>query len=131
MIRVFLMGKIATSPESGITKTGLNLLNFTVLVKQDPTNNVLYNVTVFGKLAEELHKTLDKGTRVFLDGKLQQQTYTDAKGEKTRVNIVAQNVQLPDADEAPVVKAKVAPKSGTKSEEIDLLSDFDDKDFFN
>jgi len=54
-----------------------------------------FNVTIFGKIAENLKPYLTKGKQIVVDGHLQQDKWTDQQGANhSSVSIIADNVQL-------------------------------------
>lgn len=54
-----------------------------------------FNVTIFGKIAENLKPYLTKGKQIVVDGHLQQDKWTDQQGvNHTSVSIVADNIEL-------------------------------------
>ena len=54
-----------------------------------------FDVTVFGKTAENLRQYLTKGRQIAVSGHLQQERWQDQNGNnRSRVSIVADNVQL-------------------------------------
>lgn len=56
------------------------------------------NCTVFGKLAEISGEYLRKGSKVFIEGKMKTEKYTDNNGvEKYSTKIIAQNMQMLDS----------------------------------
>lgn len=63
--------------------------------KQERTEWV--NVTAFDKLAEIMGEYLTKGSKVFIQGKMKTEKYTDNNGvEKYSTKIIAQNMQMLD-----------------------------------
>ena len=54
-----------------------------------------FDVTIFGKTAENLKPYLVKGRQIVVSGHLQQERWTDQNGQnKSKISIIADNVQL-------------------------------------
>lgn len=64
--------------------------------KQERTEWV--NITAFDKLAEIIGEYLAKGSKVYIQGKMKTEKYTDNNGvEKYSTKIIAQNMQMLDS----------------------------------
>ncbi|MCS6857180.1 MAG: single-stranded DNA-binding protein [Deltaproteobacteria bacterium] len=101
--KVLLIGNLGTDPELRRTRNDLAVLRFRlatterILTKngepQDRTE--WHSVIVWGKRAEALHKILTKGRTVFVEGRIQSRSYTDANDNKrTAVEIHASQIIL-------------------------------------
>lgn len=54
-----------------------------------------HNIAVWGKLADVVEKYVDKGTQLYVEGRIKTEKYTDAQGvEKYAVKVVASSLQL-------------------------------------
>lgn len=87
-------GNLTKDPISGSTTKGTAYCNFSIGCNS--RNGVsFFDITVFGKLAEVCNEYLTKGRQIFLEGRLQQDTYTDKGGNRvSKLKIVADNVQF-------------------------------------
>ena len=66
-----------------------------------------FNVTCFGKLGEFAKDYLHKGTKIVLEGRLENNNYTDSNGNKVyRDHIVAENIEFAESK-------KTAEENGT------------------
>lgn len=54
-----------------------------------------HNIAVWGKLADVVEKYVDKGTQLYVEGRIKTEKYTDAQGvEKYAVKVIASSLQL-------------------------------------
>lgn len=54
-----------------------------------------HNIAVWGKLADVVEKFVDKGTQLYVEGRIKTEKYTDAQGvEKYAVKVIASSLQL-------------------------------------
>lgn len=120
--RVTLLGNLSRDPELRQTKTGksvltLNLVTNYSMKQQDGTYKdfpTFHKVIVWGKIAEWLSKNLQKGNKVYVDGRINTSEYTDKEGKVQRSReIIAENC-IPMQGEAK--KPTVAPKLPTIEE---------------
>lgn len=98
-----LIGRLAQNPEIRYTKTGKAVASFTLAVGREyaKTGDQQQQATDFipivawGNLAQMCETSLKKGSRVFVEGRLQVRTYETADGQKRRVaEIVASFIAL-------------------------------------
>lgn len=102
--RVFLMGNLTRDPDLRYTAGGTPVATFTVATNRtyvDSSNNKVEsaeftNVVAWAKLAEICSKLLKKGTKVFVEGRLQTSKWTDKNSgqEMKRVEVVATEMQV-------------------------------------
>lgn len=97
------VGRLGDNPQMRTTQTGETMATFSIAVsekwndkqgnRQEKTEWV--NIQAFGKLAEIMGQYLQKGSQVFISGKLQSRKYTDNQGvERTAVGILADKMQM-------------------------------------
>lgn len=105
--KVMLIGNLTRDPELRHTPKGSAVTDLGVAVNrkvQDGNGSwkdetTFVDVTVWGSSAENAHKYLSKGRGVFIEGRLQMDTWDDkATGQKrSKLKVVADNLQfLPD-----------------------------------
>lgn len=103
MNNVILIGRLTKTPELRYTQTGLAVARFSLAVdrkfaKKNDTNSTttdFFNVVVFGKMAENMSKYLQKGKLVCVKGRLQNDNYTDKDGIKHyNVDIITEEIQF-------------------------------------
>ena len=57
-----------------------------------------FNITAFGKTADFCDKWFTKGSRVFIEGRLQTSNYTDKDGNKrTGYDVIVDNIEFGDS----------------------------------
>ena len=108
MNQVILVGNLARDPEVRYTKTGKAVATFTVAVsrnqpmgqrdmnEKEPADFI--SVVAWSKLAEMCGNNLAKGSRVFVQGRLQVRSYETQDGQRRWVtevvaDLVAQNFE--------------------------------------
>jgi single-strand DNA-binding protein len=134
-ITLTVVGRLTADPELRYTQNGLAVANFTVASnarKWDRTANefvdedpVFLRCVVWREFAEHIAESLTKGTRVIVQGRLQQRDYTTKEGEKRssmelEVDAMGPDLRFearpPTSGEVPTGKSQdawAAPKSGT------------------
>jgi len=101
MNSVTLTGRLAGDAELKSTASGQTVCRFTVAVnrsvkKGDGRENEagFFDVNLWGKLGESLKQYLTKGKQVAVSGELRQERWEQDGNKRSRVLIVAGNVQL-------------------------------------
>jgi single-strand DNA-binding protein len=103
MLKAMIIGNLGGDPEMRYAATGQPFLRFNVASNyrtrtpegewQDKTEWV--RVTVSGARAESLAQYLKKGTRVFVDGRLEARPWTDQQGQvRAGLEVMANEVQF-------------------------------------
>jgi single-strand DNA-binding protein len=96
--KVMVIGRLGRDPEMRYTSAGKPVTTFSVAAGRNWTTNdgaqrsetEWFNVVAWGSLAEICNKYLDKGQRVYIEGRLQTRRWTDAEGaKKSAVEVVA------------------------------------------
>jgi single-strand DNA-binding protein len=100
--KVMLIGRLTRKPESKATTNGQHLATFSVATnyswrdyksKERKDKTEFHRIIVWGKLAEIVTTYLDKGSRVYIEGRLQYRTWQDPKGQKrTMSDVIADEV---------------------------------------
>ena len=99
MIKIYGVVRLARDPEvkdAGQTKVVNTSVAAPREVKREGQPDVdFHNITLFGKRAEALAQYCQKGSQIFIEGALQNDTYTDKDGKTvTRTNIIVSNWQF-------------------------------------
>ena len=125
MNHVALVGNLTADPELRYTQSGKAVANFTLAVShrtkangqwQDVTDG-FFGCSAWNHVAENVAKSLSKGSRVLVTGKLIQRTWQDSDDNKrTSVEIVASNVG-PDLSFATAEITKAAPADSQAAED--------------
>jgi single-strand DNA-binding protein len=93
--RVSLIGNVGRDPEVRYTQSGEAILSFSLATtetwnkdgeKHEDTQ--WHNVTVFGKLAASLKDYITKGKKLFVEGKLVTEAWTDKDGNNRKTTKV-------------------------------------------
>lgn len=96
--RVILMGRLVRDPELKTTQSGIAMCRFSVAVdrqynKGEEKQADFFDVTVWRNTAEFVSKYFTKGKMIHLEGRLQNNNYTDQNGVKHySTAIIADNV---------------------------------------
>jgi len=93
--KVMIIGNAGREPEMRFTPSGKPVTNFSVAVnskfgEQDTTE--WFNIVCWNKLAETCHQYLQKGQQVYVEGRLQTQTWEQDGETKYKTEIVANRV---------------------------------------
>jgi single-strand DNA-binding protein len=99
---VTIVGNLTREPELRFTNTGRGMAQFGVAVNRRWQNRQsgeweeqvsFFNVTAWGDLGENCAASLGKGSRVIVNGRLEQRSYETQQGEKRSVvEIIADEV---------------------------------------
>lgn len=102
--KVLLLGNVTRDPEVRYTPKGSAVCDLGVAVNRAYTTDsgekreevTFVDVTLWGRTAEVASEYLKKGRPVFIEGRLQMDTWDDKQtGQKrTRLRVVAENMQL-------------------------------------
>lgn len=108
--KVMIIGNLGADPEMRYTPSGSAVTNFRVAVNRtrrgQDGNNIdeteWFRIVAWDspgrKLAEICNEYLRKGSKVYVEGRLQSRKYTDKDGiERTSVEIVANDMQMLDS----------------------------------
>ena len=103
MLKAAVIGNLGNDPEMKYSANGAPFLRFNVASNyrvrtpegewQDKTEWV--RVTVFGQRAESLSQYIRKGSRVFVDGRLEARPWTDQQGQvRAGLEVIASDVEF-------------------------------------
>lgn len=126
--RVFLIGNLTRSPELRYTPNDTAVADFGLALNrsyqdrngewQEETDFV--DITVWGREAENASQYLEKGSRVFLEGRLDYQSWeTDEGQRRSKLEVTAQRVIFLDA---------AGGTGGGEESPEEILDDFEDFD---
>ncbi len=117
--KVTLIGNLGKDPELRYTSSGVAVASFTLATNEswkDPEGNVQertqwHNIVAWRKLAEICGEYLKKGSKIYLEGKLQYRNYDDKNGVKRYVTeIVIDEMLMLDTKAAAQGPAEGAPQ---------------------
>lgn len=101
--KVILIGRLGRKPEIRYSSTNDAMATFTLATEEkwkDRTGNKQsqtewHNITMFGKLAEIANQYLEKGSLVFIEGRIQSKKYIDTNQiERLAYNIIAYEMRM-------------------------------------
>jgi len=104
--KVMLIGNVGKDPEVNFTPSGVKVTQFRLATSEtwkDKDGAVQehtdwHTVIAWRGLADIVEKLLKRGSRVYIEGKIQSRTFEDREGNKRYVTeIVAENLLLLDA----------------------------------
>ena len=117
--KVTLIGNLGKDPELRYTSSGVAVASFTLATNEswkDPEGNIQertqwHNIVAWRKLAEICGEYLKKGSKIYLEGKLQYRNYDDKNGVKRYVTeIVIDEMLMLDTKAGTQAPAEGAPQ---------------------
>jgi len=116
--KVMLIGNITQDPEVRTTPSGVSVTSFglaTNLIWNDQSGQKqekveFHNIVAWRRLAEIMGQYLHKGSKIYLEGRLQTNSWEDQSGvKKYRTEVIADNMIMLDR------KSDAGPKSSSPS----------------
>jgi single-strand DNA-binding protein len=100
--KVMLLGNLGADPELRVTPSGQSLLKLRLATTEsylDKSNTrqertEWHSVTVWGKRGEALSKFLQKGSSIFVEGRISTSSYEKNGEKRYRTDIIANNIIL-------------------------------------
>ena len=101
--KTFLIGNLTRDPELKYIPSGTAVANFGLAVNRRYTNSdgekvddvCFVDVVAWDKLAEICGEYLSKGSPVFIEGRLQMDSWEQEDGQKrSKLKVIAQNIQF-------------------------------------
>ncbi len=128
--KVMIIGRLGQDPELRYAPNGSAVVNFTVatnMVWRDQDGNQQertdwHRVVAWRRLAETAGEYLKKGSRVYVEGRLQTRSYDDQNGVRRWITeIVAETIQFLDtrAEAAAAPDAEIPPPEPDASENVE------------
>ncbi len=131
--KIMLIGNLGKDPELQITADGIPVAKFSLAVNRNTKTSTgerkeeteWFNIVAFRQLAETCDRYLQKGMKVYIEGRLSQRKYTDRDGnQRTSVEVIANDMEMLTPKSA---TAGVGSSSGSRSDNDDpFLPDFPD-----
>ncbi len=97
--RVILMGRLTADPELRQTQSGISMCRVSIAVDRgfakqgEERKTDFFDITFWRQQAEFVSRYFSKGRMIHVEGRLQNDNYTDQNGQKHyRTSIVADNV---------------------------------------
>ena len=104
--KVILIGNVGADPELRYTASGAGVTNFNIATNESWTdksgerqeNTEWHRIVVWGRLAEICNQYLRKGSKVYIEGRLQTRNWEGQDGQKRyTTEIVARDMQMLDS----------------------------------
>lgn len=108
---IMITGRLTRDPESRMTQSGKEVVNFCVAVNRvgKDAGADFVNCVAFGKQAEVIGKYFIKGMKIDLTGRLQTGSYTDKNGNKVfTCDVVAERVEFGESRKAAAAEGVTA-----------------------
>ena len=103
--KVMIIGNLGKDPEMRFTANGSAVTNFSVAVSRQYSGSdgerreetEWFSVVAWNKLAEQCNQYLQKGRKVYVEGRLQTRSWDGQDGQKRyRTEVIASEVQFLD-----------------------------------
>ena len=100
---VILCGRLTRDPEVRYGASGNAVANFSIAVdrrfkREGQAEADFFNCVSFGKQAEFVEKYLGKGTKILLQGEIQNNNYTNKDGQEVRtVQIITNSIEFAES----------------------------------
>jgi single-strand DNA-binding protein len=101
-----IIGRLTRDPEVRTTPNGANVVSFSIATNFNWTNQQgqkqeqveFHNIVAWRKLADIIGQYLKKGSKIYVEGRLQTRTWDGNDGQKrNRTEIVADNIIMLDS----------------------------------
>lgn len=96
-----VIGNIVAKPEISSTATGKTMCKFSVAVKRDYARGDgerctdFFNCVAWGGVAENIERYCDKGSKIYLAGKIELRNYEDNQGiKRTAVDFIVDKTEF-------------------------------------
>ncbi len=121
--KVMLIGHLGKDPNFNLTQNGIPVARFSVASsrtykvngeKKEETE--WFYIVVWRQLAEVCEKYLHKGSKVYIEGRIQQRKYTDKNGiERNAMEIIASDMEMLDSKASSGGTGNYAPSGSSAS----------------
>lgn len=127
--KVFIIGNLGADPEIKYTQAGSPVANLSIATSEswkdknsgDQQEKVEWHrVVMFSRLAEIAEQYLKKGSKIFVEGKLQTRDWEDSEGEKRyTTEVVAREMTMLDSRSGGVAQADTPKNENDKPKDKD------------
>jgi len=129
--KVMLIGRLTRDPEVRKIPSGQSVASFSIATNRSWTNKEgqkqdkveYHNIVAWRKLAEIIQQYVKKGSKIYLEGRLETRSWEDQTGaKKYRTEIIAENMIMLDSKggSAPSNAAAPEPTVNNPEEEISV-----------
>src|SRR5215472_168363 len=101
--KIMLIGNLGKAPELQVTSDGTPFTRFSLAVSRSYKSNSgekveeteWFNIVAWRQLAEICERYLQKGSKVYIEGRLSQRKYTDREGvQRSSVEVIATDKEM-------------------------------------
>ncbi|MFL2691886.1 MAG: single-stranded DNA-binding protein [Gammaproteobacteria bacterium] len=127
--KVFIIGNLGADPEIKYTQAGSPVANLSIATSEswkdknsgDQQEKVEWHrVVMFSRLAEIAEQYLKKGSKIFVEGKLQTRDWEDSEGKKRyTTEVVAREMTMLDSRSGGVAQADTPKNENDKPKDKD------------
>jgi single-strand DNA-binding protein len=134
--KIMLIGNLGRDPEMNYTPSGSAVTKFSLAVnrykksstgeRQEETE--WFNIVAWEKLAERCNQYLQKGAKVYIEGRISQRKYTDKNGiERYVFDVIASDMEM--LSPKPAQSGSSSEFLAGNADETDPLGDLEDHPF--
>ena len=115
--KVILIGNLGSDPELRFTPSGVQVANFSLATTESWTDKSgerqeraeWHRIVLWRRLAEVAGQYLKKGSKIYIEGKLQTRSWEDQNGQKRyTTEVVANSMEMLDGGQAAVAEVDMA-----------------------
>ena len=115
--KVILIGNLGSDPELRVTPSGVEVANFSLATTESWTDKSgerqeraeWHRIVLWRRLAEVAGQYLKKGSKIYIEGKLQTRSWEDQNGQKRyTTEVVANSMEMLDGGQAAVAEVDMA-----------------------
>jgi len=115
--KVMLIGNLGSDPELRVTPSGVQVANFSLATTESWTDKSgehqeraeWHRIVLWRRLAEVAGQYLKKGSKIYIEGKLQTRSWEDQNGQKRyTTEVVANSMEMLDGGQAAVAEVDMA-----------------------
>ena len=132
--KIMLIGNLGRDPELSVTPDGTPVTKFSLAVSRSYKSSAgeqvketeWFNIVAWRQLAEICEKYLHKGSKVYIEGRINQRKYTDKEGmQRTAVDVIANDMRM--LDSKPASSGSGSYGAGSSDSGDPFLPDFPDE----
>ena len=120
--KVILIGNVGQSPDIKVISDTMKVAKITLATsekKKEETETTWHNLVAFNKTADLFEKYVNKGDKLYVEGKISNRSYSDKDGNKKYVSeIIVEKIDFltsknnSTSDQQPSIQAEVVKNSG-------------------
>jgi single-strand DNA-binding protein len=133
--KIMLIGNLGKDPELNVTQEGTPVTKFSLAVSRSyksrsgetKDETEWFNIVAWNKLAETCERYLHKGSKVYIEGRLQTRKYTDRNGvERTGIDVIASDMEMLTPKSASASSSSESYSAGSANDRDPFLPDYPD-----